>query len=108
MKFVELDDIDLDDGTLLMKGRNFKGYPFKASTFMRYPTMVESKDLPKTFLNTFYANGAKYSGGLVGFDGLVLGNLAKVYNFNTIRVASVSYGAELPDHSFSGSLTQTE
>ncbi|KAJ6646223.1 hypothetical protein Bhyg_01434 [Pseudolycoriella hygida] len=104
IKWMELDDLDLESGWLLMKGRNFKGYPFKASTFRRYPTMVESSTLPKTFLNTFYANGAKYSGGLAGFDGLVLGNLAQVHNFRTIRVASISYGALLSDNSFSGSM----
>ncbi len=104
MKWVDLEDIDLDSGWLLMKGKNFKGYPFKASTFGRYPTMVEGQVLPKSFRKTYYANGIKYSGGLAGFDGLVLGNLAEVYNFQTIRIASISYGAELPDHSFSGCL----
>lgn len=107
MKWMDLDDIDLESGWLLLKGKNFKGYPFKASTFKRYPTMVESPVLPKSFLNTFYANGVKYSGGLAGFDGLVLGNLAQVYNFRTVRVASISYGATLPDGSFSGYLTIT-
>lgn len=102
MKWMELDDIDLDSGWLLTKGKNFRGYPFKASTFKRYPTMLEKRDLPKSFLNTFYANGVKYSNGLAGFDGLVLGNLAQVYNFQTVRVESVSYGATLPDKSFSG------
>lgn len=66
--------------------------------------MIESRVLPKSFLKSFYANGVKYSDGLAGFDGLVLGNLAKVYNFQTIRVASISYGATLPDKSFSGYL----
>lgn len=106
MKWVELDDIDLESGWLLLKGKNFKGYPFKASTFKRYPTMVERNALPKTFLNTFYASGVKYSGGLAGFDGFVLGNLAQVFNFTTVRVASISYGATLPDKSFSGFLTK--
>lgn len=107
MKWVDLDDIDLESGWLLMKGKNFKGYPFKASTFKRYPTMVASNGLPKSFLKTFYANGVKYSDGLAGFDGLVLGNLAQVYNFRTVRIASISYGATLPDGSFSGYLTIT-
>lgn len=105
MKWIELDNIDLESGWLLLKGRNFKGYPFKASTFKRYPTMVERSALPKVFLSTFYANGVKYSGGLAGFDGFVLGNLAKVYNFTTVQFASISYGATLPDKSFSGYLT---
>lgn len=86
----------------MKKGKNFKGYPFIASTFKRYPTMVESSALPKSFLATFYANGANYSDGVAGFDGLVLGNLAKAYNFRTIRVKSISYGALLPDNSFTG------
>lgn len=102
MKWVALEDIDLGNGWLLMKGKNFKGYPFKASMFNRYPTMVESSVLPQTFLNTFYASGVKYSGGVAGFDGLVLGNLAKVYNFQTIRVESISYGTLLSDNTFSG------
>lgn len=107
MKWVDLDDIDLESGLLLLKGKNFKGYPFKASTFQRYPTMVESQSLPKTFMNTFYANGVKHSDGLAGFDGLVLGNLAKAYNFQTVRVTSISYGAMLPDNSFSGYLANS-
>lgn len=104
MKWIDIDDIDLESGWLLRKGRNFKGYPFKASTFPRFPTMVEKNTLPKSFLNTHYAKGAKFSGGLAGFDGLVLGNLAETYNFQTIRVASISYGSLLPDRSFSGCL----
>lgn len=104
MKWVALEDVDLESGWLLMKGKDFKGYPFQASMFNRYPTMIESSVLPKSFLNTFYANGVKYSGGVAGFDGLVLGNLANVYNFETIRVKSISYGALLPDNTFSGSM----
>lgn len=105
MKWIALDDVDLESGWLLRKAKNFKGYPFKASMFQRYPTMVESSVLPKSFLNTFYANGVKYSGGVAGFDGLVLGNLANAYKFQTVRITSISYGALLPDNSFSGCLS---
>lgn len=102
MKWIAMADIDLDSGWLLRKGKNFRGYPFKASIFRRYPTMIQSNTLLKSFLNSQYANGAKYSGGFAGFDGLVLGNLAQIYNFQTIRVTSESYGTLLPEKIFSG------
>lgn len=105
MNWMDIDDIDFDSGWLLRKSKNFRQYPFKASTFPRNPTMIDSRKLPETFLKTHYANGVKYSGGLAGFDGLVLGNLAEIHNFQTVRVASISYGATLPDKSFSGYLT---
>lgn len=66
---------------ILNKLATLNGFPLKVSIFERYPTALRASDLPKSFLSSYFSDGMKQSNGFNGFDGLILGNLAKTLNF---------------------------
>lgn len=104
MKWTPLKYIDTESGWILNTADNLQGYPFIASLFKRFPTVVESSDLPASFVNSYFADGIQYVEGLAGFDALVLGNIAKKFNFRTKILNSGSYGVLLPNNTFTGKI----
>lgn len=75
------------------------------TVFYRYPTLVPEQSIPPSFLQTHYARGSKYSNGLAGFDGFVLGNLADALKFNiNILLPEDTYGRKLPNKTFTGAI----
>lgn len=104
MKWTQLDTIDTKAGWFLDPVNNLQGYPFISTTFLRYPTMILANDLPETFLKSYFANAIKYADGYGGFDGLVLGNIAKALNFQPYFITAKSYGTRLPNDTFTGTI----
>lgn len=91
----------------MRKEWSLNNFPFTATIFSRYPTMLLKRALPETFLQTHYARGADYSNGFGGFDGFVMGNLAKALNFQLEiikRLPQDTYGSVLPNNTFTGTL----
>lgn len=98
---------DLEDDWIMRKEWSLNGFPFTATIFSRYPTMLLKRALPETFLQTHYARGTDYSNGFGGFDGFVMGNLAKALNFQLEiikRLPQDTYGSVLPNNTFTGTL----
>lgn len=87
---------------LLNKAENFRGHPFRASMFQRYPTLIPATNLPYTFRSSYFTNAANYAAGYGGFDGLVLGNLAKLHNFQVKEIKSDFYGVLSENNTFTG------
>lgn len=102
MKWIPIADID---DWILQKGSDFKGSPFRASIFIRYPSMVWKTEFSSSFLDSYFAKAINESNDFGGFDGLVLGNLARIFNFNITRVVpNVNYGHLLPNATFTGAI----
>lgn len=104
MKWTQLATIDTTTGWMFNAVNNLQGYPFISTTFMRYPTMIMANELPETFLKSYFASAIKYADGYGGFDGLVLGNLAKALNFQAYFIIAKSYGTRLPNFTFTGTI----
>lgn len=104
MKWTQLDTIDTKTGWMLNAVYNLQGYPFISTTFMRYPTMIMSDELPETFLKSYFASAIKYANGYGGVDGLVLGNLAKALNFQTYFIKAKTYGTRLNNDTFTDAI----
>lgn len=102
MKWVLLQDIDYESAFLLNKAENFRRHPFRAAIFRRYPTLISATELPDTFRTSYFADASAAALGYAGLDALIMGNLAKVHNFQLIEVKSEKYGQLLPNQSFSG------
>lgn len=102
MVWLRVTDAKLESGHLLNKAENFRGYPFRASLFQRYPTLIPSAELPSTFQSSYFANAADRAAGYGGFDGLVLGNLAKLHNFQVKEIKSDFYGVRTENNTFTG------
>lgn len=66
------------DSWLVQKEYSMNGCPITVTLFERYPTMF--KQVPKYFAATEMAQVIKRS-GYGGYDGLVLGNLARIMDF---------------------------
>lgn len=66
--------------------------------------MIEADELPDTFLNSYFASAIKYADGYGGFDGLVMGNVAKALNFTACFIKADSYGTLLPNLTFTGTI----
>lgn len=103
MIWTSIDGIYLDDCWILNISDNFQQYPVRAALFLRYPTMILASDLPQTFRNSYFARAIKYSTGLGGYDGLILGNLAMLHNFSVQIINATSYGS-LKNDTFSGEI----
>lgn len=101
-----INNIDFRDSSLFRKFDNLHGYPLKVSMFERYPTAIRSRQTPKIFLDSYFMNTIDDSKGFGGLDGIVLGNLARVFNFTTIIIPPNrgDYGYKLRNGSFVGSL----
>lgn len=98
---------DMKDDWIMRKEWSLNGFPFAVTIFSRYPTMIFRRALPQTFLKTHYARETSYSNGFGGFDGLVMGNLAKALNFQLQiikRSPQDTYGSVLPNNTFTGTL----
>lgn len=102
MIWLHIADAKLESGHLLNKAKNFRGYPFRASMFQRYPTLIPATELPSTFRSSYFANTDNYAAGYGGFDGLVLGNLAKLHNFQVKEIKSDFYGVLTDNNTFTG------
>lgn len=83
---------------------NFNGYPFRTAMFRRFPTLISSTELSQHFLKSYYGSVSGYAANFSGFDGIVLGNLAKHLNFQVIPMLSNhdKYGAKLANGTFTG------
>lgn len=104
MKWTQLDTINTKTGWIFNTVNNLEGYPFISTMFMRYPTVIMADELPETFLKSYFASAIKYADGYAGFDGLVLGNIAKALNFRAYFIIANSYGSRLPNYTFTGSI----
>lgn len=103
MVWLNLADVKLEYGHLLNKAENFQGYPFRASMFERFPTLIPATELPSTFRSSYFASAANYAAGFGGFDGLVLGNLAQLHNFKVMEIKTDSYyGVLTENNTFTG------
>lgn len=95
--------LGLTDSWLVQKEYTMNGAPINVTLFERYPTMVTQ--VPKYFATTEMAKAIKRS-GYGGYDGLVLGNLARQMNFtvNAIRPTdNKTYGFN-ENETFTGTL----
>lgn len=104
MKWTPLKYIDVKSGWILNTADNLQGYPFIASLFKRNPTVVSASNLSTTIVKSYFADGIRYAAGNAGFDALVLGNIAKKFNFRTQILKSDSYGIRLSNNTFTGFL----
>lgn len=89
---------------LIRKLGTLNGFPFRISIFERYPTALLAKDLPSSFLSSYFSEGMKVSQGFNGFDGLILGNMAKTLNFrvNVIKPRESDFGYQADNGTFIG------
>lgn len=69
------------NSNLSRKFKNFQKFPLRLSLFLRYPTSILPASIPGPFLKSYYSRGMAYSNNIGGFDGLILGNMAKTLNF---------------------------
>lgn len=102
MKWTPLHTIDRESGWIFNAANNFHGYPFIVTMFLRYPTVISPDELPPTYLKSYYASAMRYADGLGGFDGLVLGNMAQVFNFQAKSILANSYGSRLANNTYTG------
>lgn len=103
LKWTRLQDVDLQTFWILNLAKNFKGYPFRAAMFRRFPTLIASTEMSATFLHSYMANVIDYASNFSGFDGVVLGNLAKHHNFRVVSVLNdAKYGIKLANTTFTG------
>lgn len=103
--WLTVNEIIENSDSILRKFNNLNGYPLKVSIFRRYPTCIISDDLPKSFLNSYISNEMTNANGYSGFDGLVLGNLAKYLNFTAITKIpekNLEFGYKLENGTFVG------
>lgn len=87
--------LDYTDNWLVQKDYNLNGFPLTVSVFERDPTMV--REIPKYFAETQYAKGMNVS-GYSGFDGILLGNVAKQMDFSVQTITpddKYNYGFKL-------------
>lgn len=108
LKWTQLADIDLATFWILNLAKNFQGRPFRSAMFRRYPTMIPTAEVSPTYLRSYLANVAEYAADFSGFDGIVLGNLAKHHNFRVVSVLNndTKYGTKLPNSTFTGMCRQ--
>lgn len=81
--WLKMSELNTND-VLLKKFRNLNGFPFKVSIFHRYPTAVFFYELPPVLRKSYFLKEMRRSKGFGGFDGLVLGNLAEIFNFSVV------------------------
>lgn len=104
LKWTRMQDIDLQTFWILNVAKNFDGYPFRTAMFRRFPTMIPSTEMSGIFLASYFSNVADYAANFSGFDGVVLGNLAKHHNFRVVSVLNndAKYGTKLANTTFTG------
>lgn len=104
LKWTQLQDIDLTTFWILNLAKNFQGRQFRSAMFRRYPTMIPTAEVSPAYLRSYLANVAEYAADFSGFDGIVLGNLAKHHNFRVVSVLNndTKYGVKLPNATFTG------
>lgn len=67
--------------------------------------MVPKTQFSSSFLDSYFATAINRPNDYGGFDGVVLGNLARIFNFNVTRVVpKVHYGQLLPNNTFNGAI----
>lgn len=67
--------------------------------------MVPKTEFSASFLDSYFAKAINESNDFGGFDGLVLGNLARIFNFNVTQIIpKVNYGHQLPNGTFTGAI----
>lgn len=67
--------------------------------------MVPKTEFSASFLDSHFATAINRPNDYGGFDGLVLGNLARIFNFNVTRVVpKLHYGQLLPNNTFTGAI----
>lgn len=104
LRWTRMQDIDLQTFWILNLATNFEGYPFRTAIFRRFPTMIAATEMSEIFLDSYLANVAEYAANFSGFDGVILGNLAKHYNFRVVSVFNndAKYGTKLANTTFTG------
>lgn len=102
MKWSHIADVDCRNGWILSVSDDFNRYPVRMGLFERYPTMVMATTFPESYLKNYYADGLGYANGYAGFDGLLVGNLAKGLNFRAKTIYADRYGDLLPNKTFTG------
>lgn len=102
MRWSHIEDVNYRNGWILSVADDFNQYPVRLGLFERYPTMVTATTFPATYLQSYFADGIQYSNGYAGFDGLLVGNLAKGFNFRSRTMYTNRYGDFLPNKTFTG------
>lgn len=89
---------------ILNKLASLNGFPLKVSIFQRYPTALLAEDLPNSFLTSYFSDVMKLTNGINGFDGLILGNMAKALNFrvDVIKPIGSDFGYKADNGTFIG------
>lgn len=89
---------------ILNKLATMNGFPLRVSIFRRFPTALVASDLPNSFLRSYFSDGMKLTNGINGFDGLILGNLAKMLNFrvDVIKPIGSDFGYKADNGTFIG------
>lgn len=78
-------------------------YPFKVSIYYRYPTALREEEFPKVLLKSYIMKDFHdYKFG--GLDGIIMANVAKIFNFtvNQVTPTATPYGLKLPNNTFIG------
>lgn len=106
MKWALLENIELSlhSNWILNRGNDFDWHPFRIAIFRRYPTMLPTSEMSPPFRRSYYSNVAEYAANFSGFDGIVMGNLAKHLRFEVVPVlnANAKYGSKLPNQTITG------
>lgn len=103
-KWFSIEHFNSTKSWLLKKTLYFNGYPLTFNVFERYPTMLQSNQVPPIFLNSYYGNVLNETHGYSGFDGIVLGNMVKLLKFKAIlkQPQLNDYGYKLDNGTFIG------
>lgn len=107
LRWIKFHDLIQRQNWFLNKSKNFRGFPLKFSKFERYPSFLSKSQLPKIHVDSYVGAVMNYTYGYGGFDGLVLGNLAKYLNFKVILLDApdaTQYGYVQPNGSYTGTL----
>lgn len=103
VKWTNIDTITESNFWLLSKADDWQQYPIRATMFRRFPTLIDSTDVPDIYRKSYMINVDNYMDDFSGFDGVVLGNMAKALNFSVRILFNVEkYGLKVNNTSFNG------
>lgn len=103
MKWSRLHKINITNHWILNRGTDFNWFPFRIAMFRRWPTMLPISEMSPVFLRSYFPSVAKYAANYTGFDGIVMGNLAKHFRFTVVPLISNNkYGSKLANLTVTG------
>lgn len=109
VKWTDIDTINEKNFWFLSMLSDWQLYPIRSSMFQRFPTLIDSTEVPPLYRESYMINVDNFMGNFTGFDAVVLGNMAKVLNFSVDLIYNTDkYGIKINSTTFNGMQLQNK